>query len=155
MAICTSTGSASLKLYDRDAWHTNWPIPALGNHFTKSRSSILSSRPTALTMTLMSSGRFSFPANTRPEFAMTEEGISAIFCVIAMIKSPYPADWSRICSNSDCPVRLTCPLPPEDPAWSLPVRTSFASSMTSTVSYWSSARKPPSCGHCVFCKNRW
>ena len=70
--------------------------------------------------------------------------ISAIFCVIAKIKSPYPADWSRICSNSDCP-ESSVPDPPPVPAVSLPVSTSLASSNTRTVSYWSSARYPPSC----------
>ena len=110
---------------------------------TISRSSIRSSRPMVRTTTLISSARFSRPAKTRPLLAMTEDGISAIFCVIAKIKSPYPADWSRICSNSDCP-ESSAPDPPPVPAVSLPVSTSLASSSTRTVSYWSSARYPPS-----------
>ena len=72
---------------------------------------------------------------------MIEDGISAIFCVIAKTNNPYPALWSRICSNSDSPLNDTLsPL-----LVSVPIKTSFASSMTNTVSYWSSAKNPPSC----------
>jgi len=81
-----------------------------------------------------SSGREIFPAKIRPEFAMTEDGISATFCVILNTNKPSPAAWSRIRSNSDCPPKDGMDELPV-PAVSEPVSTSFASSITRTVSY--------------------
>ena len=78
LAICTRIGSASLKSKVRDVWHTNHPVGLRGNHFTRSLSSILSSRPTVRTTTLMSSVRFSLPAKTRPLFATSRKDKTAV-----------------------------------------------------------------------------
>lgn len=66
LLICTRMGSASLKSNVLEVWQTNHPVGLLGNHLTRSRSSMRSSRPTVRTTTLISSVRLSRPANISP-----------------------------------------------------------------------------------------